>query len=269
MKLMKEFALLLDSDICAFISQDDKAKIPLKINAVGRTFKVLQADIAPIVSMDHDFPYGPSHKLIPSFYLIVCREGSSLVQKQLCCFVRSQLLDSSTSSAHYADYKSMLENPLSGDLLKSIDGLAKPVLLLSVDGGPDENPRHFKNITQYTKYMHDNDIDYMSVRTHAPNQSAYNLVERSMAPFSKYLAGVILPADTHGKHINSSGVVIDADMCRKNFSSAANTKLLLLIVLRFSQSILDKAPAVRARPALQVCRSASLEGRYNTTRKPG
>jgi hypothetical protein len=120
----------------------------------------------------------------------------------------------------------MLEDPLSKDFLSTADGKSKPVLLFSVDGGPDENTRHCKNILQYARYFFDNDLDYMSVRTHAPNQSAYNLVERSMAPFSKYLAGVILPADTHGKHINGSGVIIDAEMCRKNFSSAAGTVLI-------------------------------------------
>ncbi|CAB4461237.1 unnamed protein product [Rhizophagus irregularis] len=41
------------------------------------------------------------------------------------------------------------------------------------------------------------DLDYLTVRTHAPGQSAYNPVERSMASLSGKLAGVELNAFTY------------------------------------------------------------------------
>ncbi|RHZ69031.1 hypothetical protein Glove_291g20 [Diversispora epigaea] len=53
---------------------------------------------------------------------------------------------------------------------------------------PDENPRHMKNIIQYTYLFHFLDLDYLTVRTYAPGQSTYNPVKRSMASLSAKLA---------------------------------------------------------------------------------
>ncbi|GES87572.1 hypothetical protein GLOIN_2v1766467 [Rhizophagus clarus] len=79
----------------------------------------------------------------------------------------------------------------------------RPIVVLLVDGGPDENPRHLKNIKQYCKYFRDADLDYMTIRTHAPGQSAYNPVERSMASLSRKLAGITLPHDKYGSHLRN------------------------------------------------------------------
>ena len=48
--------------------------------------------------------------------------------------------------------------------------------------------------------------------------SAYNYVERRMAPLSRELAGVILPYDSFGNHLNASGKTIDE--VEKNFRKA-------------------------------------------------
>jgi len=61
------------------------------------------------------------------------------------------------------------------------------------------------------------------VATHAPGQSAYNAVERRMAPLSNELAGVILPYDTYGSHLNSSNKTIDRQLEMKNFASAGRS----------------------------------------------
>ena len=53
----------------------------------------------------------------------------------------------------------------------------RPIVVLLVNGGPDENPRHLKNIKQYCQYFCNADLDYMTIRTHAPGQSAYNPVK--------------------------------------------------------------------------------------------
>jgi hypothetical protein len=53
------------------ISQDDKAKVPLGIPAVGRTFSTVQTHNQPVSIPDHDFPVSSKHKLIPSVYLVI------------------------------------------------------------------------------------------------------------------------------------------------------------------------------------------------------
>lgn len=68
-------------------------------------------------------------------------------------------------------------------------GLPKPVLFLSVDGGPDENPRYPKVIKHAINHFLNYDLDGIFIFTNAPGRSAYNRVERRMAPLSRELSG--------------------------------------------------------------------------------
>src|SRR2546421_12355141 len=97
------------------------------------------------------------------------------------------------------------------------NGQVRPIWVLVVDGGPDENPRHMKNIIEYCKLFRSLNLDYLTVRTHAPGQSAYNPVERSMATLSEKLAGIFFRIDYFGSHLNSQGKVVDDDLAYKNF----------------------------------------------------
>uniref|UniRef100_U9SMA5 Uncharacterized protein n=1 Tax=Rhizophagus irregularis (strain DAOM 181602 / DAOM 197198 / MUCL 43194) TaxID=747089 RepID=U9SMA5_RHIID len=99
----------------------------------------------------------------------------------------------------------------------------KPFWCLLTDGGPDENPRFLANITKYLLLFKKLDLDYLTVRTHAPGQSAYNPVERSMASLSGKLAGVELNAFTYGNHLGSVEgkiTITDRDLGRNNFRHA-------------------------------------------------
>jgi hypothetical protein len=73
-----------------------------------------------------------------------------------------------------------------------------------------------KNIFQYSRIFRALDLDYLSIRTHAPGQSSYNPVERSMATLSQKLAGITLPIDKYGSHLNSQGQVNDLELAMKN-----------------------------------------------------
>ena len=163
------------------------------------------------MSDDHDFPVGSGHKFIPSFSLIVLRIGGELVRVKISCFTRTQIYSSSTSETHFEDFKRLVEEDSTRVFLCDEDGNVKPVLCISVDGGPDENPRHWKNILQYAQYFIYANLDYLCIATHAPGQSAYNMVERSMCSFSAKLGGVILPAFMYGDHLKG-GLVVDDEM---------------------------------------------------------
>jgi hypothetical protein len=53
----KQFAALFSTH-SVIISQDDKAKVPLGIPAVRKTFKTMQSFQEPVTLPDHDFPIG-------------------------------------------------------------------------------------------------------------------------------------------------------------------------------------------------------------------
>ncbi|CAG8805683.1 3370_t:CDS:2, partial [Gigaspora margarita] len=84
-----------------------------------------------------------------------------------------------------------------------INNEIKPIWVLLVNGGPNENPRYFKNIESYCKLFKKFDLDYLTVRTHAPGQSKYNPVERSIATLLGKLAGIVLLIDHFEKHLDS------------------------------------------------------------------
>ena len=83
------------------------------------------------------------------------------------------------------------------------DALVKPVLVIFVDGGPDENPRYKETIKAACSNFSNLQLDALFISTQAPGRSAYNSIERRVAPLSRYLAGIILPHETFGSHLNS------------------------------------------------------------------
>ncbi|CAG8786570.1 13170_t:CDS:2 [Cetraspora pellucida] len=166
----------------------------VKIPAVGRTFQTLQSINEPVVVADYDFSVGHGQKLIPS------PTGTS-------------------SLTHMQDLRSLTLDPQYDDVLKFNEQI-KPIWILLVDGGPDENPKHLKNIKVYCQLFKQFDLDYLSVRTHALRQSKYNPVERGMATLSGKLAGITLPVDHFGKHLDSQGKIIDPELAVQNFRYA-------------------------------------------------
>ncbi|CAJ0643233.1 11507_t:CDS:2 [Entrophospora sp. SA101] len=115
--------------------------------------------------------------------------------------------------------ESLTLDPQYDDVLKT-NGEIRPIWVLLVDGGPDENLRHLKNIKTYCQLFRKFDLDYLTVRTHAPGQSKYNPVERGMATLSGKLAGITLPIDHYGTHLNIQGKVINPDLALQNFRYA-------------------------------------------------
>ncbi|PKB91963.1 hypothetical protein RhiirA5_446694, partial [Rhizophagus irregularis] len=134
----------------------DKAKVPLGIPAVGRTFLTVQSQNQPVSIPDHDFPVSSKHKLILSVYLVIdpTDTNESMRSGHLAIFVRPELWLSTTTSSHIYDLKKIqyLQN-FQASFLDN-NNMHCPILVFLVDGGPDENSRHLKNIKEYcqTKY---------------------------------------------------------------------------------------------------------------------
>lgn len=86
---------------------------------------------------------------------------------------------------------------------KTNEGDIKPVVIILTDGGPDENPRYLKVINTAIHHFIKNNLDAIFVATNAPKRSAFNPVERRMAQLSRLLAGLVLPHESFGTHLNS------------------------------------------------------------------
>ena len=88
-------------------------------------------------------------------------------------------------------------------------------MIVTVDGGPDKNPRYEKTINCSIKYFVENGLDAFFLATNAPGCSAFNRVEHRMVKLSKELSGVILE--------HEKGVTVDKDLALKNFEYAGRT----------------------------------------------
>ena len=107
--------------------------------------------IRELVSVaDHDFLIGSSQKLTPSVYLMInLKEGDDSVRDgQIAIFIRVQWHLGSSSMTHMTDICSLVTNKKFDEVFKW-QGVVKPLWVLLVDGGPDENPHYLKNINQY------------------------------------------------------------------------------------------------------------------------
>ena len=135
--------------------------------------------------------------------------------------IRSGKHDSSTAASHHRDIQRILTDVSSFEqIVHGPAGSAKPVVIITCDGGPDENPRYKKVIENMKELFKDHNLDALFVATNAPGHSAYNRVERRMAPLSRELAGVVLPHDGFGTHLGSQGCCIDSELEKKNFAHA-------------------------------------------------
>lgn len=123
------------------------------------------------------------------------------------------------------------------DFLKTPDNQVKPILIFSVDGGPDENPRYQKTISFAVQHFKNYNLDALFLVTNAPGRSAYNRVERRMAPLSKQLSGLILEHDHFGSHLDNSGRTIDDDLELQNFEHAGQ-----LLAQVWSEMVIDDYP---------------------------
>ena len=99
----------------------------------------------------------------------------------------------------------------------------KKVMIVTVDGGPDENPKYEKTRNCLIKYYVENGLDAFFLSTNAAGRSAFSHVERRMVKLSKELSGVILEHDKFGSYLVAKCVTVDKDLELKSFEHAGHT----------------------------------------------
>lgn len=133
---------------CVFLSQDDKARVPIGITAAKeQQSRVMHVDYR-VQHPDHDFLIGERHKLIPSVYAGICIKPNSMGDPHDVTYsgptfiaIRSGKHAQSTAATHAYDIHTLLNEPSFPEILKSDKNDVKPIMIFTVDGGPDENPR--------------------------------------------------------------------------------------------------------------------------------
>ena len=104
----------------------------------------------------------------------------------------------------------------------------KPILLIEIDGASDEAPRFQKTLAAAASLCKELQLEALLRGANASGLSAFNPVEKRMAPLSHDIAEVILLYDHFGNHLGSNGETIDLNLKKKNFQKAAEILANLL-----------------------------------------
>lgn len=217
---LKDLGVAMGEQCVFFLSQDDKARVPLGLSAANKQAPILMHMEYRVQLPDHDWVIAERHKLIPSVYAAcVIKPGAVSYSGPTAIFIRSGKHDSSTAMTHAADFEELKQLPAFQPVM-CINGSVKPLVIITVDGGPDENPRFPKTLAAAYRAFHCNNLDAIFIACHAPGHSAYNAVERRMAPLSRDLSGLILPHNHYGSHLDGNGKTCDLELERANFQKS-------------------------------------------------
>lgn len=226
---LEEIATLLGPEEVTFHSMDDKAKVPIGITAAKKQTPLIMHMDYQVTLPDHDFVVGSKHKLVPS----VIGDMKVVKSKDLTndgvtysgptyIAIRSAKHSGSSAVHHLQDMNRTRSLPEFAESFRNQQSLEKKVMIVTVDGGPDENPRYSKNINCAIEYFCEHDLDAYFLATNAPGRSAFNRVERRMSNLSKELSGIILPHDHFGTHLDNNNKTVDEELELKNFEYAAD-----------------------------------------------
>ncbi|XP_036328606.1 uncharacterized protein LOC118740945 isoform X2 [Rhagoletis pomonella] len=201
--------------------------MPIGLAAANKQAPVLMHMEYRVSLPDHDWMIAARHKLIPSVYAACVIQIGEIGRPEAVTYsgpsyiaIRSGKHSSSTASTHAFDFEKLITLTQFRNVIKDNCGRVKPVIFVSSDGGPDENPRYPKVVAHAIHHFQKHDLDAIFIFTNAPGRSAFNRVERRMAPLSRELAGVILPHDSFGNHLDGNGKTVDPTLEKINFRKA-------------------------------------------------
>ena len=239
-RMMKEITSYLGPEQAVYAGMDDKAKVPLGITAANKQQAILMRVEYKVRLTDLSFAVADRHELkvsVIAFHDIqpnkfgnpsaVSYKGETFIR------VRSGKHDTSTIWDHGIDLREAMQTETFKHRLWNASGV-KPCWFIRTDGGIDQNVRVQGTITMYYNIFIDYNLDILVVTNSAAGSSAYNTVERRMAPISKKLCGIALDHQSLGSHLDSNNKTVDVELEKRNFAAAGN-----ILSEIFSEGLID------------------------------
>ena len=119
-------------------------------------------------------------------------------------------------------------------------GRVKPIVMMNIEsGGSENNMRYPGTLASAVDKFKKHNLDVLIMINQAPGQALFNIVQRRLAPMSHDLAGLILPHDHFGTHLNDMGVTQHAELEKENFKATGN-----ILAEVWSMNVLDEYPVV-------------------------
>ncbi|CAM9580204.1 unnamed protein product, partial [Heterosigma akashiwo] len=228
---LEQLASLMGGEDVCIISMDDKHKVPLALAAADLQAPILMHLKYRVRTWDHNFPVADKHSLTSSVMMAIPLSKNGMGRKEavkgagpIHVAIRSAKHSPTSPFTHAVDLERICDGQIDtfNQFVKKKKGDVKPILMLFVDGGSDENPR-YRKVHQMAAHMFKKyNLDAIYITTNAPGRSAFNRAERAMAPLSHDLSGLILEHDHFGSHLDGSGVTVDTEKEVQNFEYAGS-----------------------------------------------
>jgi hypothetical protein len=116
----------------------------------------------------------------------------------------------------------------------------QPIVVFSVDEGPDENPQKVIVVVIQNFVKHKPGCSFCYRTTNAPSRGAFNRIKRRIAPLSRELSGLIQSHEHFGSHLDSQGRTNDGALEKDNYRMAGET-----LVEVWSQVVIDQFPPLQ------------------------
>ena len=161
---LEELTGLLGPREVSFHSQGDKAIVPIGITAASKQASLLMHMEYKVILPDHDYAVASQHKLIPSVFSdIQVREsdfsGDTVTYSgPTYCPIQSAKHSGSSAYHHLRDMKRIRSLVIFDGSFKNNDEV-KPIMITTVDGSPDENPKYTKTTESKIDYFLSQDLD--------------------------------------------------------------------------------------------------------------
>ena len=211
-----------------YLAQDHRARVSLGMTAPCKQAPLLMRMEYNVCFPDTQSILADQQKLIPSVYGGVVINSQSMGDDQAVLFsgptyvaIRTGSQGYPTAEAHAADFDRLLHLENFRSMAKNEHGAVKPIVILSVNGGPDESARNAKQISFAIKHFRDYDLDALFLVNDAPGQSASNRAERRLATMSHQLSDLVIPHDRCGSHLDEEGRTINKELQVENFACAS------------------------------------------------
>ena len=115
---------------------------------------------------------------------------------------------------HFIDHVKFTSLPQTKEF-SHYEGEAKPVEIHVTDGGSDVATKNLLVRFTMMQYLISRKLQFLFHRRHAPDDSPYNRVERSMSQLTKYMAGNTIPLNSFGVHLKNKKTIVGQEELEK------------------------------------------------------
>ncbi|CAF2717357.1 unnamed protein product [Rotaria sp. Silwood2] len=240
---IKDLAGIFGNDCVLYLTQNTKAKVSIgRPSAKGQSPLIMHLDYK-MSSIDSQLNSTVSnHQLTSCIYAASIIDEAGLITNAGPTYIsiRSAKHDRLTHESHSIDFDRLVQLKEFEKVAHDHLGRAKPIVVINIDSCDlENNTRYIKTLTAAIDKFKKYNLDALIIINQASGQALSNVVERRLSPMAQDLAGLILPHDHFGTHLNDAGLTQHAELEKENFKLTGD-----VLAEVWSLNVLDEYPVV-------------------------